>query len=62
MARNVKIVKLMATIIFSLIVVALSIGGMAIGLILKNKPLQPSCGGIYLEKGDTCEVCGKVKD
>ncbi|MEC7268672.1 MAG: hypothetical protein VXU41_00265 [Pseudomonadota bacterium] len=52
----------MATIIFSLIVVALSIGGLAIGLILKNKPLQPSCGGIYLEKGDTCEVCGKVKD
>ena len=52
----------MATVIFSLIVVALSIGGMAIGLILKNKPLQPSCGGIYLNKGDTCQVCGKIKE
>ena len=51
----------MATIIFALIVVALSIAGMAIGLILNKKPLQPCCGGIYLEKGDTCSVCGKVK-
>jgi hypothetical protein len=52
----------MATIVFSLIVIGLSIGGMAIGLILKNKPLQPSCGGIYLNKGDTCDVCGKIKE
>ena len=36
--------------------------GMSIGLILRNKPLQPSCGGVYLSKGDTCQVCGKVKD
>ena len=52
----------MATVVFSLIVIGLSIGGMAIGLILKNKPLQPSCGGIYLHKGDTCDVCGKIKE
>ena len=52
----------MVTVVFALIVVALSIGGMAIGLILNKKPLQPSCGGIYLEKGDTCSICGKVKD
>jgi hypothetical protein len=52
----------MATVIFALIVVALSIAGMAIGLIFNKKPLHPSCGGIYLDKGDTCNVCGKVKD
>ena len=44
------------------IIIILSIAGMSIGLILKNKPLQPSCGGIYLEKGDTCKVCGKTVD
>jgi len=52
----------MATAIFAIIVVALSIGGMSIGLILQNKPLQPSCGGIYLDKGDSCSLCGKIKD
>ena len=40
----------MATIIFSLIVVALSIGGMAIGLILKNKPLCLAAEASTLKK------------
>jgi|TARA_B100001250_G_scaffold242744_1_gene208623 hypothetical protein len=52
----------MTNAILGLIVAALAIAGMSIGLILRNKPLQPSCGGIYLSKGDTCQVCGKVKD
>tara|TARA_E500000081_G_C6107820_1_gene341011 strand:+ start:540 stop:698 length:159 start_codon:yes stop_codon:yes gene_type:complete len=52
----------MATVVFAIIVIALSIGGMAIGLILQNKPLQPSCGGIYLDKGESCSICGKIKD
>ena len=50
----------MTNAILGLIVAALAIAGMSIGLILRNKPLQPSCGGVYLSKGDTCQVCGKV--
>ncbi|MDA0344494.1 MAG: hypothetical protein O3C54_00875 [Proteobacteria bacterium] len=52
----------MTNAILAIIVVALSIAGMGIGLILKNKPLSPSCGGVYLSKGQACQVCGKVKD
>ena len=52
----------MINALLATLVVALSICGMAIGLILKNKPLSPSCGGAYLSKGEACQVCGKVKD
>tara|TARA_Y100000816_G_scaffold279675_1_gene252220 strand:+ start:1186 stop:1344 length:159 start_codon:yes stop_codon:yes gene_type:complete len=52
----------MINAILAFLLVALSICGMAIGLIVKNKPLSPSCGGVYLSKGETCQVCGKVKD
>ena len=51
----------MTNAILGLVVAVLAIAGMSIGLILRNKPLQPSCG-VYLSKGDTCQVCGKVKD
>ena len=52
----------MINAILAIIIVGLAICGMAIGLILRNKPLSPSCGGVYLSKGETCQVCGKVKD
>ena len=52
----------MINTILAFVVVALSICGMAIGLILKNKPLSPSCGGVYLSKGEACPGCGKVKE
>ena len=52
----------MINALLAAIVVALSICGMAIGLIVKNNPLSPSCGGVYLSKGDACQGCGKVKD
>ena len=52
----------MITASLAIFIIILSIAGMSIGLILKNKPLQPSCGGIYLEKGETCKVCGKTVD
>ena len=52
----------MINIVLGLIVATLAILGMSIGLVLKKKPLQPSCGGVYLSKGDTCGVCGKIKD
>ena len=52
----------MITALLAIFIVILSIAGMSIGLIFTNKPLQPSCGGIYLETGDTCKVCGKTVD
>ena len=52
----------MITALLAILIIIISIAGMSIGLILKNKPLQPSCGGVYLEKGDTCKVCGKTID
>jgi hypothetical protein len=52
----------MINAILGLIVASLAVIGMSIGLILNKKPLQPSCGGIYLSKGDACQVCGKVKE
>ena len=52
----------MINIVLGLIVATLAILGMSIGLVLKKKPLQPSCGGVYLSKGDTCGVCGKIKE
>ncbi len=52
----------MINAILAIIIVGLAICGMAIGLILRNKPLSPSCGGVYLSKGEACQVCGKVKD
>ena len=42
----------MINAILGLIVASLAILGMSIGLILKKKPLQPSCGGVYLSKGE----------
>ena len=52
----------MLNAILGLIIAILAILGMSIGLILRNKPLSPSCGGVYLSKGEACQVCGKVKD
>ena len=52
----------MITALLAIFIIILSIAGMSIGLIFKNKPLQASCGGIYLEKGDTCKGCGKTVD
>jgi hypothetical protein len=34
--------------------------GLAIGIILNNKPLQGSCGGLSnFEEGAPCEFCGE---
>lgn len=49
----------MAILILTLTVMMLVMLGMAVGAILKNKPLKGSCGGLNAIglKGD-CEICG----
>ncbi len=43
------------------IVIAISFTAIAIGVILKNKPISGSCGGMAnLEDGAPCKVCGRT--
>lgn len=52
-----------ATVIATFVVVAILFAGMAIGVILSNKPIKGSCGGLAtLGMKDGCEICGGNQD
>ena len=43
------------------IVIAVSFAAIAIGVIVKNKPIAGSCGGMAnLEDGAPCQICGRT--
>lgn len=45
--------------IFAFVVFVLFVLGMAIGYIVKGKPLKGSCGGVAnLMGNESCEICG----
>ena len=49
----------MATFILAFIVLLLLVAGMAIGVMLKGKPIKGSCGGMAALGIDTeCDICG----
>ena len=49
----------MATFLFSLLIFLLVVAGMSIGVILNNKPIKGSCGGMGALGLDTaCDICG----
>lgn len=49
----------MATFIFAFIVLLLLVAGMAIGVMLRGRPIKGSCGGMSALGIDTeCDICG----
>ena len=43
------------------LLIAISFAAISIGVILKNKPIQGSCGGMAnLEDGASCQICGRT--
>ena len=43
------------------LLIAVSFIGIAIGVLLKNKPISGSCGGMAnLEDGAPCKICGRT--
>ncbi|RLK51421.1 hypothetical protein DFR31_1357 [Alkalispirillum mobile] len=50
---------MLITIIVAIVLFALLFAAMAIGVILANKPVRGSCGGIGARGGRAdCEICG----
>lgn len=48
----------MATFILAAVIFGLLFAGMAIGVILQNKPIKGTCGGLNQMTGGECEICG----
>lgn len=47
----------METVLFTVIVILLAMGGMAIGIIAGRAPIKGSCGGLACVKGVDCGIC-----
>ena len=51
----------MNTFIATFIVIGIAFSGLAIGLILRNKPIEGSCGGVMTSEDGSCSICGKTE-
>ena len=51
----------MSTFVAAFIIIALAFSALAIGLILRNKPIEGSCGGVMTSEIGTCSICGKTE-
>lgn len=47
----------MATILLSMAIILLSVGGLAVGLLFGRPPIKGSCGGIVCLKETRCDGC-----
>ena len=49
----------MITFVLAFVFIALMITGMAVGVIVKGRPIKGSCGGMAALNMDTaCDICG----
>lgn len=49
----------MTTILLSVVVLATVFAAMAVGVIVRGRPIKGSCGGIAsLGMGQACDICG----
>ena len=51
----------MSTYIAAFIVILVAFFALAIGLIIRNKPIEGSCGGVMTSEDGTCSICGKTE-
>ena len=51
----------MSTFIAAFIVILVAFSALAIGLIIRNKPIEGSCGGVMTTEDGTCSICGKTE-
>ncbi|NCX25187.1 MAG: hypothetical protein EBX13_05370 [Proteobacteria bacterium] len=51
----------MSTFIAAFIVTLVAFSALAIGLIIRNKPIEGSCGGVMTSEDGTCSICGKTE-
>lgn len=51
----------MSTFIAAFIVILFAFSALAIGLIIRNKPIEGSCGGVMTSEDGTCSICGKTE-
>jgi hypothetical protein len=42
------------------IIIMFSFSALAIGLIMRNKPITGSCGGVMNSDTGQCDICGKT--
>ena len=47
----------MVTFVLTLLLVVLSVLGLAVGVLLRRRPLAGSCGGLSCLKGIDCGAC-----
>ena len=50
----------MTTFVLSLVIVLLSIAGLATGVLFGRPALHGSCGGVACVKGASCGACGRI--
>ena len=51
----------MSTFIAAFIVILVAFSALAIGLIIRDKPIEGSCGGVMTSEDGTCSICGKTE-
>ena len=47
----------MATVILSIVIVVLSVMGLAVGLFFGRPPIRGSCGGLACRNDTNCDAC-----